>query len=733
MAASFQHRSPPLPVSTSDPPGVYGTAPPQRMSSPQVEPLAKRHKTSEEQKDITMSDAANNALTTEEHQHLTHSIVGLGNPLLDICADVHHEFLRKYELTLDNAILADDEKHKTLYEEIQTEFKPVFVAGGATQNSIRVAQWMLNKHNSKATSFFGAVGKDEHGKKLRECAEKDGVNVHYMEHDDVATGTCAVCVVESERSLVANLSAANKFHHDHLEDDRSKEIINKGKFFYSSGFHLTVSPEAMMKLANHAHENNKIFLLNLSAPFIVQFFKDPLMAAMPYADFVFGNENEAKEFGKAHNWGEDLGVIALKLAQLPKNSGSRCRTVVFTQGAEPTIVVHQGELQTFPVPALAASEIVDTNGAGDAFVGGFVSRLAMGKPLAACVNAGHWAAQVVIRRSGCTFPEHVQECPTLKPGESPEVRATKFSKMASQILAPASFNHLGVHAFAPITALATQAVQPSDYHVPDKRGVSAGEQLPAHRRFITTSTYQHDFTLFEAETKVVLATSVDTYERAFLTTSDAGDGQNAITLQQVPLVLRQALGDAAVPKIVQLFTSFFDHHVGEERDHLTWRMFCTAIEHVHTVLATPPPPHVRAGQSGLTKVQQTKVIPATTPNSSHLIDFGHYGDIPGHRPYERKRGMASTTSDLYPGTTKDTHHVPGYTGFLPHTTHNPDAVRQADGERPRAARGDLRLFHSDNIPGYTGHKPIDCINYRGENRSGSDPKTTNGYIYHPHS
>ncbi|KAJ0410188.1 hypothetical protein P43SY_002520 [Pythium insidiosum] len=338
-----------------------------------------------------------------EHEHLTYSIVGLGNPLLDISAEVDHDLLEQYGLKLDNAILAED-THLPLYQDIVTKYKPVFVAGGATQNSIRVAQWMLNKHNKKATSFFGAVGKDEHAQKLRECAQQDGVHVHYMEHEDVATGTCAVCVVDSERSLVANLSAANKFHHDHLEDEKSQDLINRGRIFYSSGFHLTVSPPAMMKLAEHAHQNNKVFLLNLSAPFIVQFFKDPLMAAMPYADYVFGNENEAKEFGKAHNWGEDLKEVALRLSQLPKNSGARCRTVVFTQGAEPTIVAYQGEVKTYPVPKLEASEIVDTNGAGDAFVGGFVSRLSLGRPIADCVKAGHWAAQVVIRRSGCTFP-----------------------------------------------------------------------------------------------------------------------------------------------------------------------------------------------------------------------------------------------------------------------------------------------------------------------------------------
>ncbi|KAF1330494.1 Adenosine kinase, partial [Globisporangium splendens] len=349
------------------------------------------------------SNSANTMTQTVEHAHLTHAIVGLGNPLLDISADVDHAFLDKYALKLDNAILAD-ETHLPLYEEITTVYKPVFVAGGATQNSIRVAQWMLNKHNAKATSFFGSVGKDEHGKILRECAERDGVNAHYLEKEDVATGTCAVCIVDTERSMVANLSAANHFHHDHLESDVSKDLISKGKYFYSAGFHLTVSPQAVMKLAEHAHENNKIFMLNLAAPFIVQFFKDPLMAAMPYADFVFGNESEAKEFGIAHGWGEDIKTIALKTAQLPKNSGARSRTVVFTQGANPTIAVYQGEVYEFAVPALTASEIIDTNGAGDAFVGGFVSRLSLGKPLEDCVTAGHWAAQVVLRRSGCTFP-----------------------------------------------------------------------------------------------------------------------------------------------------------------------------------------------------------------------------------------------------------------------------------------------------------------------------------------
>ncbi|OWZ02425.1 Adenosine kinase [Phytophthora megakarya] len=344
-----------------------------------------------------------NNISSMASENLTRSIVGLGNPLLDILADVTPEFLSKFGLKLDNAILAD-ENHATMFEELLT-LKPAYVAGGATQNSIRVAQWMLNKYNKNATSFFGCVGQDAHGAKLKECAQADGVNVSYLENPDIKTGTCAVCVVDSERSLVADLSAANHFHHDHLAKPESQEIIEQGQFFYSAGFHLTVSPTAQMSLAEHAKANNKVFLVNLSAPFIVEFFKDPLMSAMPFADFVFGNESEAKTLGKVQGWGENIKEIALKTAQLEKASGVRCRTVVFTQGADPTIVVHQGTVHIFDVPKMAASSIVDTNGAGDAFVGGFLSRLALGLPLEQCVNAGHWAAQVVLTRSGCTFPE----------------------------------------------------------------------------------------------------------------------------------------------------------------------------------------------------------------------------------------------------------------------------------------------------------------------------------------
>jgi adenosine kinase len=45
-------------------------------------------------------------------------------------------------------------------------FQCVYISGGATLNSIRVAQWMLQTPGS--TTYFGAIGSDKFGDILGE-------------------------------------------------------------------------------------------------------------------------------------------------------------------------------------------------------------------------------------------------------------------------------------------------------------------------------------------------------------------------------------------------------------------------------------------------------------------------------------------------------------------------------------------------------------------------------------
>ncbi|XP_059802833.1 adenosine kinase-like isoform X2 [Hypanus sabinus] len=332
-------------------------------------------------------------------------LFGMGNPLLDICAIVDKDFLDKYGLKTNDQILAD-EKHKGLFDELVKTFKVEYHAGGSTQNSVKVAQWMIQQPHKVAT-FFGCIGRDKFGDILKKKAEEAHVDAHYYEQSDQPTGTCAACITGDNRSLVANLAAANCYKREkHLDLKENWQLVEKARVYYIAGFFITVSTESILKVAAHVSESNKILGLNLSAPFISQFFKEDLMKIIPYVDILFGNETEAAIFAREQGFEtEDIKEIAKKAQHLPKVNKKRQRIIVFTQGKDDTIVATADNVTAYPVLDIKRDDIVDTNGAGDAFVGGFLSQLLYDQPLEECIRGGHYAANVIIRRSGCTFPE----------------------------------------------------------------------------------------------------------------------------------------------------------------------------------------------------------------------------------------------------------------------------------------------------------------------------------------
>lgn len=328
-------------------------------------------------------------------------LLGIGNPLLDISAVVDKEFLAKYEMEPNDAILAD-EKHKPLCGELVNKFNADFIAGGSVQNALRVAQWILEKPS--VTTFFGCVGEDKYSKILEDRARANGVNVHYQYSETEPTGTCAVLITEKNRSLCADLAAANCFTIDHLHRTENKKFIENAQFYYISGFFLTVSPPSAQEIAKYALAHNRPFIMNLSAPFISQFYKEPLMEALPYVDVLLGNETEAETFAKVQNFGtDDLKEIALKICKLPKQNENRSRVCVITTGHRPVIMAYKGKISEFPVTPIPEDKVIDTNGAGDAFAGGFLAQLVLGHSYDVCIKCGIWTASQIVQRHGCTF------------------------------------------------------------------------------------------------------------------------------------------------------------------------------------------------------------------------------------------------------------------------------------------------------------------------------------------
>merc|ERR1712166_654902 len=248
-----------------------------------------------------------------------------------------------------------------------------YIAGGATQNSIRVAQWMLQAKG--ATAYMGCVGKDKNADTMKACCEKDGVTTAYMVDEATPTASCACLIEGIERSLCTNLCAANNFKVDHVNKPENMKLVQSAKIIYSAGFFITVSTESMELAQAEAAKSGAKYCLNLSAPFLMQVppFKSFILKSLPNVDYLFCNETEAATFAETEGW-------------------------------DPTIVAINGMITEYPILALPKEKLVDTNGAGDAYVGGFLAGLSKGLPVADCCKAAAYSASVIVQHSGCTFP-----------------------------------------------------------------------------------------------------------------------------------------------------------------------------------------------------------------------------------------------------------------------------------------------------------------------------------------
>jgi adenosine kinase len=323
----------------------------------------------------------------------------MGNPLLDIQVTNGEAILEKYKLKANDAILAGH-SHMPIYEEIVKDYEVTYVAGGSAQNAARGAAYVLPPDS---VVYTGCVGDDGFADRLRQVNTEQGVGNAHQIKKGAQTGACAVIITGHHRSLVTTLRSAEKFELAHLSSPEVATLIDNAKFFYLGGYFLTHGVESALYVAKKAATASKVFAVNLSAPFIPQFFKMQLEQILPYCDYVIGNESEAEAYALATGLADkDPQSVALVLARFTKANASRPRVVVITQGSQSTVVAtsNSSTPKVYPVPALKDSDIIDTNGAGDMFAGGFMGALVAGKSVDEAVEIGHRLGQMCVGQIG---------------------------------------------------------------------------------------------------------------------------------------------------------------------------------------------------------------------------------------------------------------------------------------------------------------------------------------------
>ncbi|KAJ8949241.1 hypothetical protein NQ318_022754 [Aromia moschata] len=82
------------------------------------------------------------------------------------------------------------------------------------------------------------------------------------------------------------------------------------------------------------------------------------------------------------------------------------KIIVITDGPRTGTCIYKGNAVNFDVSPIEEQDVIDTTGAGDAFVGGFIAGLCIDKSLKDCAQIGCDAAYHIIKQRGCTLPNY---------------------------------------------------------------------------------------------------------------------------------------------------------------------------------------------------------------------------------------------------------------------------------------------------------------------------------------
>lgn len=205
-------------------------------------------------------------------------------------------------------------------------------------------------------SYFGAVGRDQAGGWTCDALAENAVSVRHLQELDAPTAYTDIDM-----------------------DAAGERIIAFEDFGATALYRPTPQDIAALAAMNHIHIGWFKAAAELRAELAgsgVSFSQD--VAVNPDAS---GLEVGFDSVGPS----EDLARMALQ-----RLLDQGCRVAVVTCGAMGSMASDGGDVVTTGIRAL--SSVIDTTGAGDTFIAGFLAAWKRGRPLAACLAAGRDAA-----------------------------------------------------------------------------------------------------------------------------------------------------------------------------------------------------------------------------------------------------------------------------------------------------------------------------------------------------
>ncbi|HOO50327.1 MAG TPA: adenosine kinase [Alphaproteobacteria bacterium] len=290
------------------------------------------------------------------------------------------DVLREFGVEKNTSSMVDMNVLKGCIERFNGEF----VAGGPVANSMAVISALGGQ-----AAFIGKIADDEAGRFFQDAFDKASVvfkSKPYLKKD-VGSGLCVIFISpDGSRTMLFNRGVVDNI----LKSDviEAEDFLQDSNILFA-GFPArdgsvdavfneirALAPNAKVATSLQAFDNLSGDIAMLTAKLLVG-----------RASIVFGNEYEFFLFAKA------LGYRDLK--ELSKSYSEKifCNTI----GEKGVLVAHDGYLhETSSYP----TNVIDTTGAGDAFAGGFLYGLNVGKNLEEASKIGAYCASQIIGQYG---------------------------------------------------------------------------------------------------------------------------------------------------------------------------------------------------------------------------------------------------------------------------------------------------------------------------------------------
>ncbi len=311
-------------------------------------------------------------------------LVGVGSPIMDLLAPVQESFLSNVRGGKGGMVLVDDGEMARLVSMLGRP--PALATGGSAANATLAATRL-----GLRTAFVGKLGNDETARAYRERFEGLGVDTSRFKVGNLPNARCLALVTpDAQRTMRTSLGAAMTL----TPAEISPSDFAGCRHAHIEGY-LVFNRSLCSAVLDAARAAGCTVSLDVPSFEVIADSRDWLLGQFRRGmDVVFANEDEIRALFPGHRG--DYGALALELASLGV-------TAAVKLGKDGAWIARGKELhRVLPVPVADAR---DSNGAGDAWAGGFLFAYLRNQPLPVCGAIGSVLGAETVRHLGPHIPD----------------------------------------------------------------------------------------------------------------------------------------------------------------------------------------------------------------------------------------------------------------------------------------------------------------------------------------